>query len=101
MENGILVVNEKIDRETLCGRSASYFVSRNVTVENPLEMHRVDVKIRSDGSKIAELMLDGEQESTFHLTLTDIDGGIPRRSGTAVIVITVRDVNDYVPVFDH
>ncbi|XP_048459458.1 protocadherin-10-like [Rhincodon typus] len=166
MENGILVVNKRIDREILCGRSATCSVSQDIAVENPLEMHRVDVEIldvndnsptflelrytlqiseltaagalfplesahdadvgtnavnsyeistnkhfglkthnRSDGSKIAELVLenplDREQDSTLHLTLTAIDGGIPRKSGTTEIVITVLDVNDNAPVFDH
>ncbi|XP_048398984.2 protocadherin-10-like [Stegostoma tigrinum] len=164
--NGILVVNERIDREILCGRSASCSVSQDIAVENPLEMHRVDVeildvndnsprfpkmkyalqiselttagalfplekahdadvgtnavsnyeistnkhfglktRIRSDGSKIAELVLenplDREQHSSFQMILTAVDGGTPRRSGTAEIVITVLDGNDNAPIFDH
>ncbi|GCC29850.1 hypothetical protein chiPu_0008293 [Chiloscyllium punctatum] len=166
MGNGALVVNERIDREILCGRSAICSVSQDVEIDNPLEMHRVDVEIldindnsprfpkmrytlqisevtaagarfplesaqdadvgtnavssyeistnkhfslktrtRSDGTKIAELMLenplDREQLSMFHLILTAIDGGTPRRSSTAEMVITVLDVNDNAPVFDH
>ncbi|XP_048459457.1 protocadherin-10-like [Rhincodon typus] len=164
--DGILVVNQRIDREILCGRSETCSVSQDIAVENPLEMHRVDVeildvndnsprfpkmkyalqiselttagalfplekahdadvgtnavsnyeisknkhfglkiRIRSDGSKIAELvlenLLDREQHSSFHLILTAIDGGTPRRSGTAEIIITVLDGNDNAPVFDH
>ncbi|GCC40151.1 hypothetical protein chiPu_0024102, partial [Chiloscyllium punctatum] len=164
--NGVLVVNERIDREILCGQSVTCSVSQDVAVENPLEMHRVNVEIldindnsprfpkmryalqvsevtaagalfplesaqdadvgtnavsnyeistnehfslktrtRGDGSEMAELVLenplDREQLSSFHLTLTAFDGGTPRRSGTAAIIITVLDVNDYSPVFDH
>uniref|UniRef100_UPI00398E666E protocadherin-10-like n=1 Tax=Pristiophorus japonicus TaxID=55135 RepID=UPI00398E666E len=59
----------------------------------------------SDGSKLAELLLekslDREQQTTFALVLTAVDGGIPGRSGTAQIIITITDANDYVPVFDH
>ncbi|GCB65926.1 hypothetical protein scyTo_0000497 [Scyliorhinus torazame] len=166
MGNGILLVNERIDREILCGPSLTCSIYQDVAVENPLEMHRVDVEIldvndnspsftktsyslqvseltaegalfplesahdpdvgtntvstyqistnkhfglkthtRSDGSKIAELVLenplDREKESTFHLTLTAIDGGIAHRSGNARIVITVIDGNDNAPVFNH
>ncbi|GCB65922.1 hypothetical protein scyTo_0000496 [Scyliorhinus torazame] len=166
MRNGVLVVNERIDREILCGASSTCSVSRDVALENPLEMHRVEVEIldandnsptfsktnyslhvseltaagalfplegaqdpdvgtntvstyqistnkhfglktqtRRDGSKIAELVLesplDSEKMSTLHLTLTAIDGGIPHRSGTAKIIITVIDGNDNAPVFSH
>ncbi|XP_078087668.1 protocadherin gamma-A7-like [Mustelus asterias] len=166
MGNGILVVNERIDREILCGRTSSCSVSQDITVENPLEMHRIDVEIldvndnspcfakttyslqvseftaagalfplesahdpdvgtntvsayqistnnhfglkthsRSDGSIVVEVVLesplDREKQSTFGLTLTAIDGGIPHRSGTAEIIITVLDGNDNAPVFDH
>ncbi|XP_067852114.1 protocadherin-10-like [Heptranchias perlo] len=166
MENGILVVNERIDREELCRQSSTCSISYDVAVENPLEMYRFEVEIldvndnspsftknryslqiseltaagalfplesahdadvgantvntyqistnehfglkihsRSDGSKITELRLekplDREQQSTYQLILTAIDGGIPHRSGTAEIIITVLDSNDNAPVFDH
>ncbi|XP_038652234.1 protocadherin-10-like [Scyliorhinus canicula] len=166
MGNGILFVNQRIDREFLCGQSSTCSVSLDVALENPLEMHRVNVEIldvndnspsfaknryylqvsevtavgaffrldsahdpdvgsncvniykistnkhfglkthtRSDGSKIAELVLetplDREKHSTIHVTLTAFDGGIPHRSGNAEIIITVLDFNDNTPVFDH
>uniref|UniRef100_A0A4W3JT73 Cadherin domain-containing protein n=1 Tax=Callorhinchus milii TaxID=7868 RepID=A0A4W3JT73_CALMI len=45
MENGILFVNERIDREQLCGQGSACSLSFEVIVENPLEMFRVDVEI--------------------------------------------------------
>ncbi|XP_043560066.1 protocadherin-10-like [Chiloscyllium plagiosum] len=65
------------------------------------------VKVQSmrDGSKNAELLLekplDREQQQTFHLALTAIDGGVPHRSGTVQIIITVVDANDNPPIFDQ
>ncbi|XP_075066088.1 protocadherin gamma-C5-like isoform X36 [Mixophyes fleayi] len=44
-ENGALVVNEKIDRESLCGSSASCLLPVEVVIENPLQLHRVMVEI--------------------------------------------------------
>ncbi|XP_034399768.1 protocadherin gamma-C5-like [Cyclopterus lumpus] len=43
---GELVVNDRIDRETLCGQSASCVLPLQVVVENPLRSHRIEVEIR-------------------------------------------------------
>ncbi|XP_078405894.1 protocadherin alpha-C2-like [Cetorhinus maximus] len=166
LENGMVFVNERIDREEMCRQSSTCSLSFEIALDNPLEMHRAVVEIldvndnsphfskdefslqiseliaqgarfplesahdpdvgsntistyqispnehfrikvqtRNDGSKSAELLLekplDREEQSTFHLTLTAVDGGIPRRSGTARIIIIVVDVNDNGPLFDH
>uniref|UniRef100_A0A3P9ACV2 Protocadherin gamma-C3 n=1 Tax=Esox lucius TaxID=8010 RepID=A0A3P9ACV2_ESOLU len=45
LENGILFVNEKIDREELCERSPTCFLHLQVVIENPLELYRVEVEI--------------------------------------------------------
>ncbi|XP_072295799.1 protocadherin gamma-C5-like [Eucyclogobius newberryi] len=43
---GELVVNDRIDRETLCGQSASCFIPLEVVTENPLQITRVEIEIR-------------------------------------------------------
>ncbi|KAJ1128079.1 hypothetical protein NDU88_006463 [Pleurodeles waltl] len=64
----------------------------------------LDVNIRADGTKHAELVLenslDREEQDVHHLILTAIDGGNPARSGTAQIKVIVLDANDNAPVFD-
>ncbi|XP_072252444.1 protocadherin gamma-C5-like [Leuresthes tenuis] len=43
---GELVVNDRIDREALCGQSPSCVLPLQVVVENPLQSHRIEVEIR-------------------------------------------------------
>ncbi|XP_051869357.1 protocadherin gamma-A11-like isoform X10 [Pristis pectinata] len=45
LENGILFVNEIIDREQLCGPSTECVLTFNVVLENPLSLHQVEVEI--------------------------------------------------------
>ncbi|XP_069753895.1 protocadherin alpha-C2-like [Narcine bancroftii] len=45
LENGVLFVNEVIDRELACGQSLTCFMNLEVVVENPLELYRIEVEI--------------------------------------------------------
>ncbi|XP_078145401.1 protocadherin gamma-A10-like [Centroberyx gerrardi] len=47
-DKGILVVNERIDREQLCGEITPCSFSLEVILENPIELHRVTVEIVDD-----------------------------------------------------
>ncbi|XP_013993606.1 protocadherin alpha-C2 isoform X1 [Salmo salar] len=44
-KNGKLIVNERIDRETLCDLSSTCLINLEVLVENPSEVHSVEVEI--------------------------------------------------------
>ncbi|XP_053501601.1 putative protocadherin beta-18 isoform X23 [Ictalurus furcatus] len=65
----------------------------------------LSVQENKNGRKYAELVLekelDREQQKDIDLILTAVDGGIPQRSGTAVIHISVLDANDNIPVFSQ
>uniref|UniRef100_A0A3B4GM06 Cadherin domain-containing protein n=1 Tax=Pundamilia nyererei TaxID=303518 RepID=A0A3B4GM06_9CICH len=43
---GELVVNDRIDREALCGQSASCVLPLQIVLENPLNLHRIEVEIK-------------------------------------------------------
>ncbi|XP_029297674.1 protocadherin gamma-C5-like [Cottoperca gobio] len=43
---GELVVNDRIDREALCGQSASCVLTLQVVIDKPLQLHRVEVEIQ-------------------------------------------------------
>ncbi|XP_047209239.1 protocadherin gamma-C5-like isoform X12 [Girardinichthys multiradiatus] len=70
---GELVVNDRIDREALCGQSASCILPLQVVIEDPLQLHQIEVEIRdiNDNSpnflskelslNIAEIALVGSQ----------------------------------------
>uniref|UniRef100_A0A3Q1I754 Protocadherin gamma-C3 n=1 Tax=Anabas testudineus TaxID=64144 RepID=A0A3Q1I754_ANATE len=45
LENGVLFVNERIDREELCDQSLSCSFHLQVVIENPLELYRVEMEI--------------------------------------------------------
>ncbi|CAL1542918.1 unnamed protein product, partial [Lymnaea stagnalis] len=53
--------------------------------------------VKSNGSVWSVVSLDREQRSLYSMAVTVRDKGQPRRSGTAVIQITVDDVNDNPP----
>uniref|UniRef100_A0A8C8XZA6 Protocadherin beta 6 n=1 Tax=Panthera leo TaxID=9689 RepID=A0A8C8XZA6_PANLE len=74
----------------------SYIISSN-------PHFHVLTRIRSDGRKFPELVLDKaldrEEQPELRLTLTALDGGSPPRSGTTEIQILVLDINDNAPEF--
>ncbi|XP_015453427.1 protocadherin alpha-10 [Pteropus alecto] len=46
LQNGILFVNSRIDREELCGRSLECSIHLEVIVERPLEVFHVEVEVK-------------------------------------------------------
>ncbi|XP_053106744.1 protocadherin beta-16-like isoform X3 [Hemicordylus capensis] len=164
--SGNMFMKDKIDREALCGQTDSCILYSEIVLENPLQLHRIEVQIEdvndnspqfsksqflfeipeqtptntqfplelaqdldkgenavqnytlspnehfrldvqshSDGSKYAELVLekplDREKDTQLLLILSAVDGGIPKRTGTAQIVIDVLDANDNFPQFSQ
>nr|XP_056718900.1 protocadherin beta-16-like [Euleptes europaea]XP_056722689.1 protocadherin beta-16-like [Euleptes europaea] len=162
--SGNVLLNDKIDREALCGQKDLCVLLSEIVLENPLQVHRIEIEIedvndnfpqfsqkeflfeipeqtqtnarfplekardadrgenavqnytlspndhfrldvlsRSDGTKYAELVLqkqlDREEQSHFPLILSATDGGIPKRTGTAKLIIDVLDINDNAPHF--
>ncbi|XP_060109626.1 protocadherin beta-16-like isoform X10 [Heteronotia binoei] len=70
---------------------------------SPNNHFRLDVQSHSDGSNSAELVLqkqlDREENEQFFLILSAVDGGIPKRTGTAQVIVKVLDSNDNFPQF--
>ncbi|XP_068181785.1 protocadherin-10b isoform X2 [Antennarius striatus] len=45
LDNGILFINEKIDREQICKQNPSCQLNMEVFLENPLELFRVEIEV--------------------------------------------------------
>jgi len=45
--------------------------------------------------------LDREKQASYNLTLVAYDGGVPPRTGSLSINLTIDDVNDNSPQFDN
>ncbi|XP_036918333.1 protocadherin beta-15-like [Sturnira hondurensis] len=164
LQTGDLLVNEKLDREELCGPTEPCELQFQVLLEEPLEVYKFKLLVSdindnppvfpeaemilkimentlpgavfplknaqdldvgtnsvqnytiypnshfhvltrngSEGRKYPVLVLDKaldrEQQPELRLTLLAADGGAPPKSGTALVLIDVLDVNDNAPEF--
>ncbi|KAF7235481.1 Protocadherin beta-1 [Varanus komodoensis] len=162
--SGNILLQERIDREALCGEKDPCVLLSEVVLENPLQLHRIEVQIEdvndhpprfsknefifeipeqtqlntrfplesaqdadkgenavqnytlspnehfqldvqshADGDTYAGLVLkkqlDHEEEAQMSLILLAVDGGTPKRTGTAQIIIDILDNNDNAPQF--
>nr|XP_020452026.1 protocadherin-8-like isoform X2 [Monopterus albus] len=81
---------------------SNYIQSYQISVNSHFT---IDVLLRADGVKYAELVLmkelDRESQSSYTVDLVATDGGNPSRSGSTKITIRVTDFNDNSPVFDQ
>ncbi|XP_034542934.1 protocadherin-18a isoform X1 [Notolabrus celidotus] len=70
----------------------------------PNNFFKIDIQSRTDGAKYAELVvlreLDREVRSGYELQYTASDRGVPPRTGSTLLKISVADSNDNSPVFD-
>ncbi|XP_077393771.1 protocadherin 8-2 [Festucalex cinctus] len=81
---------------------SNYIQSYQISVNSHFT---IDVLLRADGVKYAELVLvkelDRETRASLSLDLVATDGGNPSRSGSTKITVRVTDFNDNSPVFDQ
>ncbi|XP_075902421.1 protocadherin beta-15-like [Nelusetta ayraudi] len=76
LNTGDLVVQDRIDREGLCGKKASCVLKQELVLENPLELHRISLSIQDindnspqfkEGSQKFEISESADKGSRFLL----------------------------------
>lgn len=71
----------------------------------PNNFFKVDIRTRTDGAKYGELVvmreLDREVQSSYQLQLTASDNGVPPKSGSTLLKISISDSNDNSPAFEE
>ncbi|XP_058705079.1 protocadherin gamma-B5-like [Poecile atricapillus] len=82
-ENGNLYVNERLDREEMCGESASCSVSFEVLVQNPLNIFHIEVSI--------EDVNDNSPDFNKAVLELEIDEWTP--TGARFLLETARDAD--------
>ncbi|XP_078119022.1 protocadherin 8-2 [Sander vitreus] len=101
-ENAALGSRIPLDPAADADVGSNYIQSYQISVNSHFT---IDVLLRADGVKYAELVLmkelDRETQSSFTVELVATDGGNPYRSGSTKITIKVTDFNDNSPVFDQ
>ncbi|XP_077166924.1 protocadherin beta-16-like isoform X11 [Paroedura picta] len=95
-------MNTRFPLETAQDSDKGENAVQNYTL-SPNDHFRLDVQSHSDGTNSAELVLqkqlDREENAELFLILSAVDGGTPRRTGTAQIIVKVLDNNDNFPQF--
>uniref|UniRef100_A0A8C9WSQ0 Protocadherin 8 n=1 Tax=Sander lucioperca TaxID=283035 RepID=A0A8C9WSQ0_SANLU len=80
----------------------NYIQSYNIS---PSSHFAIEVRDREDGVKFAELVLvrelDREVKDSYTFEVTATDGGVPAKSGSMIVNISVLDFNDNSPTFEH
>ncbi|XP_003782347.1 protocadherin alpha-5 [Otolemur garnettii] len=75
LQNGVLFVNSRIDREELCGRSAECSIHLEVIVDRPLQVFHVEVEVKDINDNLP--MFSRQEQKLFILESRMPDSRFP------------------------
>ncbi|XP_075852250.1 protocadherin alpha-13 isoform X4 [Microcebus murinus] len=105
LQNGILFVNSRIDREELCGRSAECSIHLEVIVDRPLQVFHVEVEVRDINDNPPVFPESKERiiiaESRPPETRFPLDGASDADIGVNSALTYRLDANDYFALDTH
>ena len=58
LNTGDLIVQERIDREGLCAKKASCVLKQELVLENPLELHRISIRVQDINDNSPQFKMD-------------------------------------------
>ncbi|XP_016835635.1 LOW QUALITY PROTEIN: protocadherin alpha-8-like isoform X1 [Cricetulus griseus] len=99
LQNGILFVNSRIDREALCGRSAECSIHLEVIVDRPLQVFHVEVEVRDINDNPPVFSVKEQKLYISESRMLDsrflLEGASDADIGANSIVTYRLDSNDY------
>ncbi|XP_040597880.1 protocadherin alpha-8 isoform X15 [Mesocricetus auratus] len=99
LQNGILFVNSRIDREALCGRSAECSIHLEVIVDRPLQAFHVEVDVRDINDNPPVFSVKEQRLRISESRMLDsrflLEGASDADTGANSIVTYRLDSNDY------
>ncbi|KAB1280738.1 Protocadherin alpha-6 [Camelus dromedarius] len=99
LQNGILFVNSRIDREELCGRSAECSIHLEVIVDRPLQVFHVEVEVKDINDNPPVFPVKDQRISIYESRLPDslfpLEGATDADIGSNSILTYKLSSNEY------
>ncbi|KAM8764459.1 protocadherin alpha-8 isoform 13-T13 [Rhynchonycteris naso] len=99
LQNGILFVNSRIDREELCGRRAECSIHLEVIVERPLQVFHVEVEVKDINDNPPVFLVKEQKlfvsESRLPESRFPLEGAWDADIGTNSVLTYQLSYNDY------
>ncbi|XP_029298094.1 protocadherin gamma-A11-like [Cottoperca gobio] len=90
--DGVLLVNQRIDREELCAKTAPCITNLKAVVENPLEMHQVIVEILDVNDNVPRFP---EENCTLEVLESAIVGSRFQMEGAQDLDVGLNSLQSY------